>query len=72
MVVIERRPFLQPQVVAIPVIAIVLKQRDLVEAKTFHNPSYYGRLSGTGSPSHTDHERAHPQNHIPAIRSRLE
>ena len=60
MVVVERGPLFEPQVVAIAVVAIVIQQRDVFGAEAVDDPPDHRGLARPGSAGHANHERAHP------------
>src|SRR4051812_1972665 len=55
MVVIEGCAFFQAQIVAIPVVAIVLEHDDLVGAKAVDDAADHGGLAGAGAAGDADH-----------------
>ena len=57
MIVVERGALLEPQVVAIAIVAIVLEDGDLVVAEALDDAPDDGGLAGARAAGHPDHQR---------------
>jgi hypothetical protein len=73
MVVVERGPFLEPELAAIAVVAIVFEKGDAFLAETLDDAPDDGGLAGTGASGHADDDgrrgRCHAANYI-GVRAR--
>jgi hypothetical protein len=58
-IVVERRPLLQPEVVAIAVVAIVVEHGHPAVVDRIDDPPDDGSLARAGSARHSDHDRLH-------------
>ena len=56
MIVVECCALFEPEIIPIAVIAIVIENRRLIEAKTVNNPTHDRCLSRTQAPGHADHD----------------
>ncbi len=57
MIVVERGPLLEPQIVAVAVVAIVLEDDDLLWTEAVDDVPDDGRLAGAGSARDADDDR---------------
>jgi hypothetical protein len=62
-VVVQRRPLFEPQVVAIAVIPIVLEDGDLLVADALDDAPHDRRLAGSGTARNADDERLERSAH---------